>query len=75
MEMKDRYKILGVTRNASGENIRRAFRKLARKYHPDVASDPQSEAKFKEVNAAYDVLKDSEKRAEYDNPQQALSAI
>ena len=69
MEMKDHYKTLGVTRDATDEEIKRAFRKLARKYHPDVASDPQSEAKFKDVNEAYDVLKDPEKRAEYDNPQ------
>ena len=69
MEKKDHYKTLGVARDASDEVIKTAFRKLARKYHPDVASDPQSEAKFKEVNEAYDVLKDPEKRAEYDNPQ------
>ena len=69
METKDHYKTLGVARNASDDEIKTAFRKLARKYHPDVASDPQSEAKFKDVNEAYDVLKDPEKRAEYDNPQ------
>ena len=69
METKDHYKTLGVARDASNEEIKRAFRKLARKYHPDVASDPQSEAKFKDVNEAYDVLKDPEKRAKYDNPQ------
>ena len=67
--MKDHYKTLGVSSNASDEEIKRAFRKLARKYHPDVASDPKSEIKFKEVNEAYDTLKDPEKRAEYDNPQ------
>lgn len=69
METKDHYKTLGVARNASDEEIKRAFRKLARKHHPDVASDPQSEAKFKEVNEAYDILKDPQKRDEYDNPQ------
>lgn len=69
MDKKDHYATLGVTRDASDEAIKRAFRKLARKYHPDIASDPQSEARFKEVNEAYDVLKDPEKRAAYDNPQ------
>lgn len=69
METKDHYKTLGVARDASDEEIKRAFRKAARKYHPDVASDPQSEAKFKDVTEAYDILKDLEKRAEYDNPQ------
>lgn len=69
MKTKDHYKTLGVARDASDEDIKRAFRKLARKYHPDVASDPQSEAMFKDVNEAYDVLKDPGKRAEYDNRQ------
>lgn len=68
MEAKDHYKVLGVARDASADEIKRAFRKMARKYHPDVASGSEAEAHFKEINAAYDVLKDPEKRAEYDNP-------
>lgn len=69
MSTKDHYKTLGVPRDASIEDIKRAFRKLARKYHPDVTKGPQAEARFKEINEAYDVLKDPEKRAAYDNPQ------
>ncbi len=67
MEYKDYYKSLGVEKNASQDDIRRAFRKLARKYHPDVAEDKASaENKFKEINEAYEVLGDEEKRAKYD---------
>ena len=69
MENKDYYKILGVSRDASDDEIKRAFRKLARKYHPDVAADAQAEAKFKQINEAFGVLGNPEKRAEYDNPQ------
>lgn len=69
MDRKDYYKVLGVARTADDAEIKRAYRKLARKYHPDVASDPSFEAKFKEVSEAYDVLKDAEKRAAYDNPK------
>ncbi|MEP2031391.1 MAG: DnaJ C-terminal domain-containing protein [Paracoccaceae bacterium] len=69
MENKSHYQTLGVSRDASDEEIKRAFRKLARKYHPDVASGASSETRFKEVNEAYEVLKDPEKRAAYDNPQ------
>ena len=69
MENTDYYKVLGVPRDADSKDIKRAFRKLARKYHPDVAKGAQAEARFKEVNAAYEVLKDPEKRAAYDNPQ------
>ena len=69
MDTKDRYETLGVARDASDEAKKRAFRKLARKYHPDVASDPKSEAKFKDVKEACGILKDPEKRAECDNPQ------
>lgn len=65
MAKKDYYKILGVGRNASQEEIKRAFRKLARKYHPDVAGKG-SEEKFKEINEAFQVLSDPEKRAQYD---------
>jgi curved DNA-binding protein len=66
MEFKDYYDILGVKRQATDEEIKRAYRKLARKYHPDVSSEPDAEARFKEVGEAYEVLKDPEKRAAYD---------
>jgi curved DNA-binding protein len=66
MEYKDYYKILGVARDASQDDIKRAFRKLARKYHPDVSKEPNAEARFKEVNEASEVLRDPEKRAAYD---------
>ncbi len=66
MEFKDYYKIMGVARDASPDEIKRAYRKLARKYHPDVSKEPDAEARFKEVNEAYEVLKDQEKRAAYD---------
>ncbi len=66
MKFKDYYKILGVSRDASAEEIKRAYRKLARKYHPDVSKEPNAEAQFKEVNEANEVLKDAKKRAEYD---------
>jgi curved DNA-binding protein len=67
MEFKDYYKNLGVGKTASQDEIRRAFRKLAKKYHPDVAKDKKTaEAKFKEINEAYEVLGDAEKRKKYD---------
>ena len=69
MDPKGYYKVLGVEPTASDEDIKRAFRKLARKYHPDVVSGADAEARFKEINAAYEVLKDPEKRAAYDNPE------
>ena len=68
VEFKDYYKILGVERTASHDDIRKAFRKLARQYHPDVAKDKKhAEEKFKEINEAYEVLGDAEKRKKYDN--------
>ena len=66
MEYKDYYKILDVSKTASPEEIKRAYRRLARKYHPDVSKDANAEARFKEINEAYEVLKDEEKRKAYD---------
>lgn len=66
MEYKDYYQIMGLQRNASPEEIKRTYRKLARKYHPDVSKEPNAESKFKELGEAYEVLKDPDKRAKYD---------
>ena len=67
MEYKDYYKVLGVSKSASAEDIKKAFRKLARRYHPDVnPGDKKSEEKFKEINEAYEVLSDVTKRRKYD---------
>ena len=66
MKYKDYYAILGVQHTASDDDIKKAYRKLARKYHPDVSKDPKGEEKFKDLAEAYQTLKDSDKRAAYD---------
>lgn len=66
MTQRDYYEILGVSRNASQDELKSAFRRLARQYHPDVNNSPDAEERFKEINEAYAVLSDSEKRAAYD---------
>jgi curved DNA-binding protein len=63
---RDYYDALGVSRDASTEDIRRAYRKLARENHPDVNKDPGAEDRFKEISEAYEVLRDPEKRQQYD---------
>ncbi len=63
---RDYYEILGVNKNAGKDEIKRAFRQLARRYHPDVSEETDAEVKFKEINEAYEVLSDEEKRARYD---------
>jgi molecular chaperone DnaJ len=65
-QKRDYYEVLGVARNASDDDIKKAFRRLARQYHPDVNRDKDAEARFKEVNEAYEVLSDPQKRQMYD---------
>src|ERR1700680_1899366 len=66
MKYKDYYAILGVKSDASADDIKKAYRKLAQKHHPDVSKEPGAEEKFKEIAEAYQTLKDPEKRAAYD---------
>jgi molecular chaperone DnaJ len=63
---RDYYEVLGVGRGASPDEIKKSYRQLARKYHPDVSKEPEAEAKFKEINEAYEVLSDEQKRSMYD---------
>lgn len=75
MEYKDYYKILGVSRNAGEDEIKRSYRKLAQKYHPDHnPGNPNAEAQFKDINEAYQVLSDPEKRARYDQLGESYSS-
>ena len=66
MAKKDYYEILGIDRNATKEEIKKAYRRLSKKYHPDVSDDPDAAEKFKEITEAYEVLSDDKKRANYD---------
>jgi curved DNA-binding protein len=66
LDFKDYYTTLGVAKDATADDIKKSFRKLARKYHPDVSKEPDAEARMKELNEAYTVLSDPEKRAAYD---------
>lgn len=66
MEYRDYYSTLGVSRDASPEQIKTAYRRLARKFHPDVSKEPDAEARFKELGEAYEVLRDADKRSAYD---------
>jgi curved DNA-binding protein len=66
MQFKDYYAVMGVPRDATAEQIKQAYRKLARKYHPDVSKEAEAEQRFKEVGEAYEVLRDPQKRAAYD---------
>ena len=66
MEYRDYYQALGVARNATAEEVKKAYRRLARKFHPDVSKEPNAEEHFKAVQEAYEVLKYPGKRAAYD---------
>ncbi|GAC1330446.1 MAG: DnaJ C-terminal domain-containing protein [Steroidobacteraceae bacterium] len=74
MEFKDYYKVMGVARDATDAQVKQAYRKLARKYHPDVSKEKDAEARFKELGEAYEVLKSPEKRAAYDQLGQRHAA-
>ena len=66
MKFKDYYKILGVDPAASSDDIKKAYRRLAKKFHPDVSKEPAAEEKFKEINEAYEALGDKDRRAAYE---------
>ena len=65
-EKRDYYEVLGLSKGASEEEIKKAYRKMAKKYHPDINKEPGAEEKFKEINEAYEVLSDPQKKATYD---------
>ena len=73
MDFKDYYKVLGLAPDATADEIKRTYKKLARKYHPDVSDEPDAQQKFQEVSEAYEVLKDKEKREEYDELYQYVN--
>jgi len=73
-DFKGYYALLEVSRNATTDQIRQSFRRLARQYHPDVSKHPQAEAQFKDLNQAYEVLSDSDKRRRYDPCAQAIGS-
>lgn len=80
MSKRDFYEVLGVSEGASGDEIKKAYRKLARKYHPDVNKESDAEDKFKEVKEAYDTLSDPQKKAHYDqfghtDPNQGFAVV
>src|SRR5687767_2105883 len=66
MSKRDYYEVLGVNKGASNDEIKKAYRQLARKYHPDVSQETEAETKFKEINEAYEILSDDQKRGMYD---------
>ena len=66
MAKRDYYEVLELSKNASSEDIKKSYRKLAKKYHPDINKDPGAEEKFKEINEAYEVLSDPQKKQIYD---------
>jgi molecular chaperone DnaJ len=70
-ERRDYYEVLGVDRGADEAALKQAFRKLAQQYHPDVNSDDEAESRFKEINEAYQVLNNPEKRSAYDRSEQS----
>jgi molecular chaperone DnaJ len=73
-EKRDYYEVLGISRTATEQDIKRAYRSMARKYHPDINKDPGAEDMFKEVNEAYEVLSDGDRRAAYDRFGHAAAA-
>lgn len=80
MDKRDYYEVLGVSKTASEEEIKKSYRTLAKKYHPDVSKEPNAESKFKEVQEAYEVLSDPQKRSQYDqfghaNPNQGFGGF
>src|SRR5262247_3370656 len=66
MSKRDYYEVLGINKGASNDEIKKAYRQLARKFHPDVSQEAEAETKFKEINEAYEILSDEQKRTMYD---------